>query len=164
MHSAFRKTHCRRRSRSGFYPQRAGGMCRLAASYELPELCDALSACRYPHDFLFDDRKIYAVLYKLNEAAYTGRYHVEAADAEDFPIMPTVFPHLLHLLDWNEGRYTIDRDFYAFAKLLDSFIYQCNEDATRNNPVLKALSGTSRALYAFIAQNSVEYNDAEWII
>lgn len=34
----------------------AGGMCRLAASYELPELCDALSACRYPHDFLFDDR------------------------------------------------------------------------------------------------------------
>ena len=74
----------------------AGGMCRLAASYELPELYDALSACRYPHDFLFDDRKIYAVLYKLNEAAYTGRYHVEAADAEDFPIMPTVFPHLLH--------------------------------------------------------------------
>lgn len=129
----------------------AGGMCHLAASYELPELYDALSACRYPHDFLFDDRKIYAVLYKLNEAAYTGRYHVEAADAEDFPIMPTVFPHLLHLLDWNEGRYTIDRDFYAFVKLLDSFIYQCNEDATRNNPVLKALSGTSRALYAFIA-------------
>ena len=82
----------------------AGGMCRLAASYELPELYDALIACRYPHDFLFDDRKIYAVLYKLNEAAYTGRYHVEAADAEDFPIMPTVFPHLLHLLDWNEGR------------------------------------------------------------
>ena len=94
----------------------AGGMCRLAASYELPELYDALIACRYPHDFLFDDRKIYAVLYKLNEAAYTGRYHVEAADAEDFPIMPTVFPHLLYLLDWNEGRYTIDRDFYAFAK------------------------------------------------
>lgn len=47
----------------------AGGMCRLAASYELPELYDALIACRYPHDFLFDDRKIYAVLYKLNEAA-----------------------------------------------------------------------------------------------
>lgn len=47
----------------------AGGMCRLAASYELPELSDALSTCRYPHDFLFDDRKIYAVLYKLNDAA-----------------------------------------------------------------------------------------------
>lgn len=31
----------------------AGGMCHLAASYELPELYDALSACRYPHDFLF---------------------------------------------------------------------------------------------------------------
>ena len=142
----------------------AGGMCHLAASYELPELSDALSACRYPHDFLFDDRKIYAVLYKLNDAAYTGRYHLETADAEDFPAMPTVFPHLLHLLDWDAGRYTIDRDFYAFTKLLDSFIYQCNEDATRNNPVLKALSGTSRALYAFIVQNSADYAAAEWAI
>lgn len=93
----------------------AGGMCHLAASYELPELSDALSACRYPHDFLFDDRKIYAVLYKLNDAAYTGRYHLETADAEDFPTMPAIFPHLLHLLDWDAGRYTIDRNFYAFT-------------------------------------------------
>lgn len=83
---------------------------------------------------------------------------------DEFPAMPQIFPRLLHLLDWDAGRYTIDRDFYAFTKLLDSFIYQCNEDATRNNPVLKALSGTSRALYAFIVQNAAEYNSAEWII
>ena len=142
----------------------AGGMCHLAASHELPELYDALSICRYPHDFLVDDRKVYAVLYRLNEAAYEGRYNVEPGSADEFPAMPQTFPHLLHLLDYNDGRYTIDPDFYAFAKLLNSFIYQCNEDATRNNPVLKALSGTSRALYAFIVQNAAEYNNAEWII
>lgn len=142
----------------------AGGMCHLAASHELPELYDALSACRYPHDFLVDDRKVYAVLYKLNEAAYEGRYNVEPCNADEFPAMPQTFPRLLHLLPWDDGRYTIDPDFYAFAKLLDSFIYQCNEDATRNSPVLKALSATSRALYAFIVQNAADYNNAEWII
>ncbi len=142
----------------------AGGMCHLAASYELPELYDALSVCRYPHDFLVDDRKVYAVLFRLNEAAYKGRYNVEPGNTEEFPAMPQTFPRLLHLLDYNDGRYTIDPDFYAFAKLLDSFIYQCNEDATRNNPVLKALSATSRALYAFIVQNTADYTSAEWII
>lgn len=142
----------------------AGGMCHLAASSELPELYDALSACRYPHDFFVDDRKVYAVLYKLNEAAYEGRYNVEPGSPDEFPAMPQIFPRLLHLLPWDNGRYNVDSDFYAFTKLLDSYIYQCSEDATRNNPVLKALSGTSRALYAFIAQNAAEYNNAEWII
>ncbi len=142
----------------------AGGTCRLAASYELPELYDALSVCRYPHDFLVDDRKVYAVLYRLNEAAYEGRYNVEPGNADEFPAMPQAFPRLLHLLDYDDGRYTIDPDFYAFTKLLDSFIYQCNEDATRNSPVLKALSATSRALYAFIVQNTADYAAAEWII
>lgn len=63
----------------------AGGMCHLAASHELPELYDALSICRYPHDFLVDDRKVYAVLYRLNEAAYEGRYNVEPGSADEFP-------------------------------------------------------------------------------
>ena len=98
---------------------------------------------------------------RLNEAAYEGRYNVEPCSADEFPAMPQAFPRLLHLLPWDDGRYTIDPDFYAFAKLLDSFIYQCNEDATRNSPVLKALSATSRA---FIVQNAADYNNAEWII
>ena len=101
---------------------------------------------------------------RLNEAAYEGRYNVDPCSADEFPAMPQTFPRLLHLLPWDDGRYTIDPDFYAFTKLLDSFIYQCNEDATRNSPVLKALSATSRALYAFIVQNAADYNNAEWII
>lgn len=35
-------------------------MCQLSAA---DELRDALGACRYPHDFLYDDRRIYPVLY-----------------------------------------------------------------------------------------------------
>ena len=44
-------------------------MCQLSAA---DELRDALGACRYPHDFLYDDRRIYPVLYRHNEAAYEG--------------------------------------------------------------------------------------------
>lgn len=142
----------------------AGGMDQLSCFAITSQTCRAFKSCMYPHDSLFDDRKIYAVLYKLNEAAYEDRYQVPSDELDGVPAMPQSFPHLLHLLPWDSKHFTIDLDFYAFTKLLDSFICQCNEDATRNNPVLKALSGTSRALYAFIVQNSAEYNNAEWII
>lgn len=142
----------------------AGGMDQLSCFAITSQVCRAFKSCMYPHDSLFDDRKIYSVLYKLNEAAYEDRYQVPSDELDGVPAMPQNFPHLLHLLPWDSKHFTIDRDFYAFTKLLDSFIYQCNEDATRNNPVLKALSGTSRALYAFIVQNAAEYNNAEWII
>ena len=60
--------------------------------------------------------------------------------------------------------FTIDRDFYAFTKLLDSTIYQCSEDVNRDSEVLAALSAISRALYSFIVHNSADYSSAEWII
>ena len=139
----------------------SGGMCRLAAA---PELFDALKSCRYPHDIFFDDRRIYAVLYRLNEAAYNGRYKMEPDDTDEVPAMPEKFPHLLHALEWDNGRYTIDRDFYRFTKLLDSFIYQCEEDCTRNSELLTALQRTSTELYSFIVQQSPDYYGAQWII
>lgn len=118
----------------------------------------------YPHDSLFDDRKIYAVLYKLNEAAYEDRYQVPSDELDGVPAMPQNFPHLLHLLPWDSKHFTIDRDFYAFTKLLDSTIYQCSEDVNRDSEVLAALSAISRALYSFIVHNSADYSSAEWII
>ena len=54
-------------------------MCQLSAA---DELRDALGACRYPHDFLYDDRRIYPVLYRHNEAAYEGRYKVEPDETD----------------------------------------------------------------------------------
>ena len=137
----------------------SGGMCLLAAA---PELFDALHPCRYPHGSCFDDRRIFATLYELNKAAYSGRYKMEPDD--ELPAMPQTFPHLLHPLEWDNGHYTIDHDFYAFAKLLDSLIYQCEEDCTRNSPVLKALRLTSAALYSFIVQQYADYYNAEWMI
>lgn len=74
-------------------------MCQLSAA---DELRDALGACRYPHDFLYDDRRIYPVLYRHNEAAYEGRYKAEPDETDEVPAMPDNVPHLLHRLDYNE--------------------------------------------------------------
>lgn len=101
-------------------------MCQLSAA---GELYDALSDCKYPHDFLYDDRKIYPVLYRHNELAYEGRYKVEPDETDEVPAMPDNVPHLLHHLSYNE-HYFLDADFFKFLKLLDCFIYQCEEQAT----------------------------------
>ena len=101
-------------------------MCQLSAA---DELRDALGACRYPHDFLYDDRRIYPVLYRHNEAAYEGRYKVEPDETDEVPAMPDNVPHLLHRLDYNK-HYFLDADFFKFLKLLDCYIYQCEEQAT----------------------------------
>lgn len=93
-------------------------MCQLSAA---DELRDALGACRYPHDFLYDDRRIYPVLYRHNEAAYEGRYKVEPDETDEVPAMPDNVPHLLHRLDYNE-HYFLDADFFKFLKLLDCYI------------------------------------------
>ena len=74
-------------------------MCQLSAA---DELRDALGACRYPHDFLYDDRRIYPVLYRHNEAAYEGRYKAKPDETDEVPAMPDNVPHLLHRLDYNE--------------------------------------------------------------
>lgn len=129
-----------------------------------PELFRALQSCKESGGYCYDNRKIYAVLYKLNEAAYEGRYQMEQDSADEVPAMPQTFPHLLHLLPWDSKHFTIDRDFYAFTKLLDSTIYQCSEDVNRDSEVLAALSAISRALYSFIVHNSADYSSAEWII
>lgn len=142
----------------------AGGMDHLSGSVVTSKVCRAFKSCMYPLDSLFDDRKIYAVLYRLNESACVDRYHLEPDSTDEVPEMPQDFPHLLHLLNWGGGHYTIDSDFYTFAKLLDSLIYQCDEDVNRGNDILEALSTIRCALYSFIVHNAADYNNAEWII
>ena len=110
-------------------------MCQLSAA---DELRDALGACRYPHDFLYDDRRIYPVLYRHNEAAYEGRYKAKPDETDEVPAMPDNVPHLLHRLDYNE-HYFLDADFFKFLKLLDCYIYQCEEQATADTNLQKRL-------------------------
>lgn len=90
-------------------------MCQLSAA---DELRDALGACKYPHDFLYDDRRIYPVLYRHNEAAYEGRYKVEPDETDEVPAMPDNVPHLLHRLDYNKHYFL---DLEALKALLPQY-------------------------------------------
>ena len=134
--------------------------CQLSAA---GELYDALINCKYPHDFLYDDSKIYVVLYRHNELAYTGRYKVKPGEANEVPAMPNNVPHLLHNLSYNEYCF-LDADFFKFLKLLDCFIYQCNEQTTADTDLQKALVKTFIRLYAFDAHQNAAYNAAPWCI
>ena len=57
-----------------------------------------------------------------------------------------------------------DADFFKFLKLLDCYIYQCEEQATADTNLQKALVKTSNHLYAFAAQQNAAYNAAPWCI
>lgn len=123
------------------------------------ELHNALKGC---YSFArYDERRIYAELWRLNAAAYNGRYH-ETVREEPEP-MPADFPHLLHRLPWQSGRYVLDDAFYTFIKALDCLIYQTAEDATRNSPLFIALNETVLELRGFVVNNSAAYRAAAWL-
>lgn len=133
-------------------------MCQFSAA---GELYDALIDCKCTHDF--DDHKIYNVLYRHNELAFNGCYKVDPDEPDEVPAMPDNVPHLLHNLSYNEYCF-LDSDFFKFLKLLNCFIYQCNEQATADTDLQKALVKTSIRLYAFDAHQNAAYNAAPWCI
>ena len=52
--------------------------------------------------------------------------------------------------------------YYRTVKLLDSFIYQCSEAATRNTRLYKLLAEISKQLKIFAFNYSPQYDKAPW--
>lgn len=140
------------------------GMATLTAS---PDLYDALKSCSDDHGF-FDVSKIFSELYRLNLTAYNGRYRNESSD-DVIPCIPKDFPHLIQPLVWGcsgstSYHWILNADYYAFSKILASFIYQCEEDINRSNELLKALQNTLADFNNFLISNTAEYVNAAWAI
>ena len=79
------------------------------------------------------------------------------------------FPHLIQPLSWGcagsaDYHWILTADYYAFSKLLSSFIYQCEEDVNRSNELLKALQNTLVEFNNFLISNTTEYISAAWAI
>ena len=136
--------------------------------YSIPEeLHRELMDCRDIYG-LMAAKKVYKRLYDLNAAAVAGRYNREQEPAPD---MPTVAP-LHHPRDnapletddnfkrWYEK---IGPEHYQLLKTLKCFTYQCNEDATANDPLYKALEKLEYILMDHIINNTPEYIKAQWI-
>ena len=127
-------------------------------AFEAPEsLREGLADCIDRYDYC-DGRKVYKKLYRLNFDAYNGRYR----ELEEVAAIPNFKPvELAERIDYN-GHYIIQPWHYRFAKLLDCYIYQCLEDFTRNDPVVKGLTDLANRLRSFIVQNSEDYHKAPW--
>lgn len=51
---------------------------------------------------------------------------------------------------------------YQLAKLLDFWLYQTAEDATRSDPLRLAMAEFRDNLYSFIVMNSPQYVETRW--
>ena len=125
--------------------------------FEAPDsLYHELSDCRSTHSYCVES--IYRKLYALNVRAYNGRYkdHEEPAD-EDAPVIDGSGYIVHHGPEYREHGFAVRPWHYQLAALLDFWLYQTLEDATRNDPLRLAMQDFRDRLYGFIVQNSPPY-------
>ncbi len=112
---------------------------------------------------------IYRRLYALNIRAYNGRYssHEEPADEE----APTIdgSKYIVHHGPEYQSRsngtgttFAVRQWHYQLAQLLDFWLYQTAEDATRSDPLRLAMAEFRDSLYSFIVQHSPQYTALQW--
>ncbi len=127
------------------------------------ELEDCKTSCTYFAE------PIYRRLYALNVRAYNGRYsgHEEPAD-EEAPDVDVVRYSVTHRPEYqsrdNGGGtpFAVRQWHYQLAQLLDFWLYQTAEDATRSDPLRLAMAEFRDGLYSFIVQHSPEYINGRW--
>lgn len=127
----------------------------------LESLRDALKDCADRYGF-FSRSKIFARLYALNYAAFADRYdgrHLEGID--ETPAAPDI-PDQLHRVEYADGRHTIEPLHYRFAKLIECYLYQCEEGQTPSDPLYKGMEDFRRVWFGFIVRNAAEYAAAPW--
>ena len=144
---------------------------KLAERVELQEHMKAVNAYYRKHktlegcktSCLYFAAAIYRRLYAVNIRAYNGRYtnHEEPAD-ETAPVIDVGEYIVHHPPEHREHGFAVRPWHYQLAKLLDFWLYQTLEDATRNAPLRLAMAEFRDALYGFIIQNSPRYIEIPW--
>lgn len=127
--------------------------------FEMPrELRDPLLDCRDKYGYLQADR-IYAELYRLNLAAYRGRYDREPVD----PFVPKYRENIQHSrAAWIGGRWEVLPWVPVMVKRLECFAYQCSESATAGDPLLAGVEALINVMALFIVHNSDDWSRAAW--
>lgn len=114
-----------------------------------------------------NEKKIFEALYALNVQAVNGRYKADNDTTVELPkrIEQIYHPKEPKHFD-NEGHVFWIDDIkpwhYQLLKKLQCFIYQCEEDTTIDNPILKSLQELEQELCRYIAENNIEYEMAKW--
>lgn len=120
-----------------------------------------LEDCKTSYTYHADN--IYRRLYAVNVRAYKGRYRdLEKPVDEEAPTIYLSKYVVHHPPEYREHGFAVLPWHFQLAKLLDFWLYQTSEDATRSDPLRLAMSDFRDSLYCFIIQNSAQYTEARW--
>ena len=131
------------------------------------EIKEALKPCYIKGISEYSYDEVYTELVKLNLAAYNECYaknHGEATaenvgtPSEKAPILWRAF------LNHRSERAGIPSEYYSFAKLLTSFIYQCDEHCNKNSALLNALKKLLLEYECWLLEETADYDKAPWTI
>ena len=129
---------------------------------DAPEtLREALKDCADRYGY-FDRGRIFANLCGLNYWAYAERYngrHLEGT--EEAPEMPEA-PALINRVGYADGHYTLTPEHYRWAKLLECYLYQCDEGSAAKTQLYKGLEALQRRWLAFLVYNHDDWAAAPW--
>lgn len=121
-------------------------------------LHDALKDCRDRYGY-YCANQIYDRLYRLNAAAYAGRYNRLCEDS--IPPMPLV-PILTQPRQYENHHESLKPWHFQFCKLLDCLIYQCSEDEVKKDPLYLSLFDFSHVYKTYLVCNTDLYASAKW--
>lgn len=130
--------------------------------FEAPaSLYDALRDCKTSRTYFAEE--IYKKLYAVNVRAYNGRYEGHAEPGgEEAPTIDMSKYILHHPPEYCKNSFAVCLWHYQLAKLLDCWLYQTSEDATRADPLRLAMGEFRDSLYSFIVMHSPQYCDLSW--
>lgn len=132
--------------------------------YDMPqELRTELFDCRDIYGNT-STRKIFEKLYNLNAAAVSGRYNTPSDAVPDLPAFTHLHQFRKPAQDDNIKRWyeEIEPWHYELLKLFQCFLYQCDEDATRETDLFKALKCLEYTMLNHIVANNPEWIKANW--
>lgn len=130
--------------------------------FDAPDgLFDAAQDCRIMG--FYSASALYRKMYALNVAAYNGRYsgHERPADGEAPDV--DLSRYVIHCPpEYAEHHHAVRPWHYRLAKLLDFWLYQVTEDATRRDDFVAAMRELRDDLFRFVVRRSGEYDRYGW--
>lgn len=110
----------------------------------------------------YEEANVFTLLAGINARAYVGRYD-EPAEAVRLDEI-TEPRNLLKTPKIVNQHYEPGADWFAWAKLLESYIYQCDGDTTGSDPTIKALELLLVDVKLWIFNHLDIYDRAPWTI
>ena len=110
----------------------------------------------------YEEANVFTLLAGINARAYVGRYG-EPAEAVRLDEI-TEPRNLLKTPKIVNQHYEPGADWFAWAKLLESYIYQCDGDTTGSDPTIKALELLLVDVKLWIFNHLDIHDRAPWLI